>query len=477
MAGARGGLVTAGSQGIKMLLQLFSLALLSRLLVPSDFGLVAVVTVIIGLGELFRDFGLTTASIQAKHLSQGDKSALFWINTLIGVALAAIALSTAPLLGHLFDDPRLADIMVVLSVTFILNGLQSQFRVELVRNLQFGAIAVTELVPMVIGVGTAISMALVGAGYWALVGQQLAATLMMLVMRIGLSHWKPTKPSRIGAVTRFFRYGWNLAIAQFLSYGASNADTIVIGTRFTTTDVGLYNRAYQVLMVPINQLLSPLTNVALPILSRLASDELRFRKYLTAVFATLNYVAMAVFAVLILSANEIIRLFLGEGWDVTAEITKILAVAGLFQTMAYVAYWHFLARDLTGSLFRYNLATKPITVFSIIVGSNYGLQGAAYGYAVGLIAAWPIVILWLRSDPFFASKQISLCSSRIVVMFLVIVGFGTFAIHLLNVAGSLRIAASLGVIAIGTLVFAAIPWWRKDLRAVMLVLQQLRGNR
>ena len=258
---ARGATVTLTAQGGRIVLQLLSIIVLSRLLSPHDYGLLTIVLVMIGIGEIFRDFGLTSASVQAPELSRGQRDNLFWINTGIGVALASLMYLAAWPLQAISGQPELLGIAQTLALMFVFNGLATQYRAQLMRSLRFVALAVSDIAAASLALIVAIAAAGLGLGYWALVLQQLTSGFVLLACLVLHGRWLPRWYSRTAPVRALVVFGWNLVATNLISYGASQIDTILVASRFGTTSVGVYNRAYQLVMTPLSQMRSPLTNV------------------------------------------------------------------------------------------------------------------------------------------------------------------------------------------------------------------------
>lgn len=392
---ARGGLITLAGQAIKLALLLLNLVILGRLLTPLDFGLVAMVTAVVGVAELIRDFGITTASIQAKSLSQRQKSNLFWTNSGLGLVLAAATALLSQPLADFYDDPRLSAITVAISGLFLLNGVQAQYQVELTRDLRFNALTVTDVVSNAIALCVAVMAAVLGAGYWSLILMQLTSACLLLLSRVISSKWFPQLPGRGGSIRTFLRYGGNLGIAQFVNYLSANGPSILIGYSFGPIALGSYSRASQIASLPVNQIFGPLTNVALTTLVRLTGNE-KFNRSIQTLQLLLGYVASVGFSVAIVFSTNIVSLILGDQWHDVSPLLQILAVGTTFQAATYVSYWVFLAKDRTSTLLRYNLVTKGIVLVLTVVGSMWGVQGTVWGYSAGLIVSWPISLLWMR---------------------------------------------------------------------------------
>lgn len=392
---ARGALFTLLAQGARILLQLLSVVVLARLLTPHDYGMLAIVLVLVGLGEIFRDFGLTSASIQAPTLSTGQRDNLFWLNAAIGAALTVVMLLAASLLGAVTGEPEIVGMAQWLSLLFLLNGLATQHRASLMREVRLRPLAVADVSAAAIALALAVGAALLGAGYWALVVQQLSNGLIALVGVVIAGRWIPGRYSRAHSVRTMVTFGWNLVAANLVQYAAKQIDTVVVATRFGTAPLGLYNRAYQLVMTPLGQVRSPLQSVALPLLSRLQQDQPRFDTYVAAAQLALGYLIGIPIAVLAGLAEPVVAIMLGDAWAESAPLLRMFAIAGLLTTLSYVGYWVYVARGLGAQLVRYTLVTAGIKIACIAVGSCFGLMGVAIGFAVHPAIAWPISLAWL----------------------------------------------------------------------------------
>jgi len=393
--GARGAAVTVSGQFVKLLIQMIALVALSRLLTPGDFGLIAMVMVFVGLGELIRDFGLPTAALQAKTLSDAQASNFFWANAALGALSSVLLLAATPIVVAIYDEPRLAGVMPALAIAPLLNGLQAQLQVRLARKLRFTAISATEVLAQSVGLGAAIWAAAAGAGYWALVVQSLAIAAVLLLSRAALAQWVPGVPRRgVGSRVQLAS-GGNLGMAMLLSYAATNADSLVMGARFGAEVTGYYSRAFQLLSVPINGLLSPLTQVVVPIVNEMRKSGSRAVDTLLRVQNVLGTLAVWVFAVAAASASDWIPLVLGAQWAGSISYFQILAIGGSVQVFSFVSYWAFIVEEQSRELLRYNLLTKPLAIALIVAGSFAGPAGVAWAYTLGLIVSWPINLVWL----------------------------------------------------------------------------------
>lgn len=395
---ARGGAYVVVGQVVKVLLQAASLVILSRVLTPSEFGIIAFITAVVGFGELFRDFGLTPASIQSPTLSQGQASNLFWVNTSIGVVLGALLAVSGPLLATILGQSELIVIAPFVGLSFVFVGAQAQFQVALSRRMKFATLVITDVVAQLIATTTAVLLAIGGAGIWALVAQILVAQFSTFVLRAIASRWLPSLPRRGAGIRKFFNYGGYLFAAQLLTYLASNVDTYLIGARWGAVSLGLYNRAFTLMTLPVRQALVPLTNVMLPVLSRTADDDQRFYRFLLRLQFGLGAAVIWAYLTAVALAPDIIEVVLGAQWLEASSIFRLLAVGGAFQILSHLNYWVFLSRGITRSLFRYNILTKTFTVALLVAASFVSVDAVAAAYAMALAVSWPINVYWLRNS-------------------------------------------------------------------------------
>jgi O-antigen/teichoic acid export membrane protein len=442
-------------QGARMVLLLVSLVVLARLLAPEDYGLLAMVTSLTGIGELLRDFGLSMASLQSKTLSAGERSNLFWLNTAIGAGLTVATFLASWPIAHLYGDDRLVAITQVLSVTFLVNGVATQFKAQINRDLRFVALGVTEVVPQAVGLVAAIAVAVVVHSYWALAVQALVVAVLGALLCGVLAHWRPGRYRRAVPVARFVRFAGALVGTQSLSYVSKNVDSVLLGILVGPAQLGAYNRAYQIVVLPLNQLAAPLSRVAIPVLSQLQDTFQGLKRYLTtAQFATVT-IGSICYGAVVGFGRPLVRVTLGTGWLEVVPILQILAVSGVFRALGQVSYWLFVSLGETGKQLRLYLVGQPVIIAAIAVGAVWGEIGVAVGCSAGYAAFWVLSIWWTRRVTSFPIVQLALSGLALVALFAVpVAGLGTVAVH---VTDDDRTALGAGGIAVATWV-AAVLW-------------------
>jgi len=466
----RGAAVILTGQGLKIVIQVLSVVVLSRVLSPRDYGLIAMVTAVIGVADIFRDLGLSTAAVQARSLSGPQRANLFWINTAIGAVLAAIAFAVAPVLAAVYDEPDLVPIGRVLALTFLLNGVATQYRADLNRRLRFTRIAVADVAAALSGFVAAVLLAVAGAGFWSLVGQQLVQYGVMLLLVVVGGGWRPHRPSRSAPMGGLLRFGWHMVGTQLIGYAANNVDSVIIGTRFGAASLGLYNRAFQLLMTPLTQVRGPSTQVALPLLSAVQDDGARFSHYVRQGQLALGYTLIPGLGVMIGAAGPLVSVLLGPEWGDVAPLLSLLALAGALQTLGFVNYWVYLARGLTRPLLQYSLIQAGIKISCIAIGSHWGVVGVAAGYALGPALSWPLSFWWLSRVTELPTRALVGSAGRIVAVLAVVVAASWTGGEVTGGTGWWSVAVAVtGGIAVGLAVCSLVPALRRDVGTVARV--------
>lgn len=384
-----------GGQAAKIAIQFGGIILLARLLTPYDYGLLAMVVSIVGIGEILRDFGLSSAAVQAKSVSQAQRSNLFWINSGIGLGLGLVIFFSATGIAAFYREPALVLIAQVLSFTFLVNGMTTQYRAQLVRDLKFAKIATADVSAQALGLGVGVACALVWKNYWALVAQQVVQSMTGLVVMMIATRWLPGRPRRHVEMGGFLSFGWTLMATQMLAYASQNLGQVIIGNRIGAQALGLYNRAFQLLMMPLYQINAPATTVALPVLSRLQDEPARFDAFLLRGQTVLLHVIISIFVFGCAQARPLIELVLGAHWVSAVEIFQVLTIGGLFQAAGYAAYWVFLSKGLGKAQLTNSVVGRVLMIAAIVVGSHWGAIGVAAGYSLGLALIWPFSLFWI----------------------------------------------------------------------------------
>jgi O-antigen/teichoic acid export membrane protein len=393
----RGGAATVLAQSVRFGLQMGSTMVLGRLLTPGDFGLVAMVTSVTGVMAVLRDAGLGAATVQKPAITHEEVSTLFWLNVGLGAALALVALALGPVLGWLYAEPRLVAVTTVLAGLFFINALAMQHHALLRRQMRFRALSVIETVSMAAGIAVAIAMALRGYRYWSLVGMSATSTLVSVGAAWWVQRWRPGQPSQFRAVAAMLKFGGFLTFNHFLNYLFRNVDNILIGWRWGAGPLGMYAKAYALLMLPIQQINTPINSVAIAALSRVQDDPGKLRRYFLGGFGIVSSVILPVVVGTFVFADEIIALVLGSQWADSVDLFRYLAPAALVGALSHPLGWLMWATGRADRLFAIGLFWCGLCLLGFVLGLPYGPAGVALGFSIATcVAAWPHAAYLIR---------------------------------------------------------------------------------
>ncbi|HEV7301961.1 MAG TPA: lipopolysaccharide biosynthesis protein [Tepidisphaeraceae bacterium] len=379
----RGGAMTVLTQVMRFGVNMGTTVVLARMLSPDDFGLVGMLFAILLFVEMFRDMGLSSATIQQPTITHAQVSTLFWFNILFSVAIASVMVAASPLISAFYGKPELTGIGYGLSLMFLASGFGAQHGALLTRQMRYKVQAIVTVIAMLTSSVASIAAAYYGYGYWALV---VGYVLQAVVMTIGLwiaSGWIPGLPSRSCNVRPMLKYGVNFAAFGFVNQFARSTDSILIGKYAGATEVGLYTKAYQLVLMPILQINTPLTRVAMPALSRLQDEPERYRAFYVKAVGLATFFGMPVVAFLFVAADAAIELMLGSQWGGAVPLFRILGPAAFFGTFNIATGWVYASLGHTDRQFRWGLITSTVTVIAFVIGLKIaGTEGVAAAFSI-----------------------------------------------------------------------------------------------
>ncbi|NOY40509.1 MAG: lipopolysaccharide biosynthesis protein [Planctomycetes bacterium] len=394
------------AQGARLLLNLVSIMALARLLAPEDFGLVAMVVAVSGFVTLFKDMGLSMATVQRAEITHAQVSTLFWVNVAMGLVLGVLLVCLATPIAWFYTEPRLTRITMVLALGIPVSGLSIQHQALLRRQMRFVALAIVDTVSMLAGIVVAITLAMFGAAYWpeakywALVAMPLTTAVVGAIGVWVACGWRPSGPRRGSGVRPLLSFGGYLTGVNLLSYATLNIDKILIGRVLGAFPLGLYTQAYRLLMLPLQQINVPLTAIAIPVLSRLVDSPDRFRNYYRQGIFLLTAVSMPIVVFSFVAADELVLLVLTPKWADSTVIFRALAPAGFIWTLHVADYWVYLSVGRTDRQFRAWVVGTLLTAIAYVIGVQWGAVGVALALSlVQTVTRFPMLAYCFRGTP------------------------------------------------------------------------------
>lgn len=408
----RGGLAKIGSQAATLALRLGSLVVLARLLDPKDFGLVTMVTAVTGVFRIFKDAGLSTATIQRDTISHEQMSTLFWINMLLGVVLAFLLITIAPVIVAFYHEPRLFWVTVALAADFIFTGATAQHSALLQRQMRFDTIALIDIITLLAGIIVAIAMAVDGWGYWALVGQAVITPVAYAICTWAVVRWIPGAPSRKVGIRSMVRFGGMVTLNSLVVYIAYNLEKILLGRFWGADALGTYGRAYQLINIPTDNLNSSISGVAFSALSRIQDDPNRQKRYFLKGYSFLLALTLPITIACAIFADDMIFVVLGPKWKDAGPIFRLLSPTIVIFALINPFAWLLFSIGLVGRSLKIAFVIAPLVIVAYIIGLPYGPRGVALAYSTAM-ALWVIPhIAWCIHGTGISGRDILKTVSR-----------------------------------------------------------------
>jgi PST family polysaccharide transporter len=361
-------------------LQIGSVVILARLLTPSDFGIVTMVTT---FSLLLRSFGLngfTELIMQREELTESLASNLFWINVGIGLILTLLFASSGPLLALFYHNSAVVQVTRGMSLTIGIGCLGYIHTGLLQRAMQFRATAIITFASVVLQVIVSIVLATAGWHYWALVWGSVVQTAVMTAGVWLVCRWIPSWPSRASGTGSGLTFAANVYSHFAFSYVTHNTDNLLVGWRFGAPALGFYKRAYDLFVLPETALLSPLSAVVVSTLSRVNQDREQFQRYFLRTISVLALVGMGIGADFALVGKDIIRFLFGPGWEEAGRIFALFG-PGIGVMLLYNTHgWIHLAIGRPERWFRWGLMEFVCTVTLFLLVLPWGPSGVAFAW-------------------------------------------------------------------------------------------------
>ncbi len=440
------GLIWSGiSQGGKQVSQFVITAILARLLVPSDFGMVSMATVFTGFVAIFSEMGVSSALIQKQDAEEKHYSSAFWMNVLVGFILTLGFILIAPLIALFYHKPELKPILMVLSLNFFLSSFTIIQQAILTKDMDFKSLMIRDILAVVIAGAVGIVCAYFGYGVWSLVFQLLVFTVTNNVLLWGCSKWRPKLIFNKAAIMDLFHFSSHMTGFQIVNYFARNLDSLLIGRFLGSQSLGYYALAYKLMMFPLQNFTWVVTKVMFPAFSKIQSEFEKVRKNYLKMLKIVALVSFPIMAYIFIIAPDLVHLVYGARWEPAIPLVQIFCFCGMVQSIGSLGGVIYLAKG------RSDVQLKMIIVSTLLLGVvlftavNYGIKAVAIAYTV-------YYAIWTNVSLVVVAKLISLDLFRIykAIFTPIILSLALFVL-LLTVSSHIAFQPLLRIIVLGVL--------------------------
>lgn len=441
-----GTIVTGTATALKAFLQVLAIVVLARLLTPEDFGVMAMVFPVIALATIFQQAGLSVAVLQRESISDQERSTIFWINVLAGTLLGALLVAISPLLAEFYGEPRVQMLTAASGAIMILGALTSQHMITFARELSFGRLAVIDVLSLTIGTSLAIATAYLSGSYWAVFLLTFGTSASTCLLAWTLSKWRPGRTAPLRQVRDMVVFGAHITAANLATYLGQNVDKILIGRVLGATPLGLYERAYKVVLLPILFVHMPMFRVLVPMLSQNRQDAERYRRLFILAFQLSLLLTWPGTLILILASSEIIMIVMGEQWSAAAPIFSWLAVATLGQLATGPLTMLFVSQGRSREALVSSVASSFLLALAFAIGLRWGATGVAASFAAAELVRTPIMLWYAtRSGP-VSLRDLALALAPFLLLAALVILIGTFWTSAVEGSGNPQILISFGVV-------------------------------
>ncbi len=364
-------------------LQLAQIYVLTHFLSSKDFGLIALVMLVVGFSNAFLDMGISNAIIHKQEITKQQLSSLYWVNVLAGLSLYIVSCIIAPLLAALFKEPKLIELIILISTTLLIQSFGQQFMVLWQKNMEFYAISIIAIVRQILTFVVAVCLAYKDYGVYALVFGTIAGVLVQSLsfVFLGMKEYKPLFYLKMSEIKEFISFGSFQMAEKTMNYFSSEIDTIIIGKVLGLESLGVYNVIKQIITKPILVSNSIFSKVIFPMFSKIQNDSDRIRDIYMMMLKILTSLLFPVLAIFYFYGYEMVIFFLGDEWSNSESLVKLFSIYMLFIVYGNPIGTILLAKGKANWAFYSNIFFFFLNSISMICFIHfYGLNGAVIGF-------------------------------------------------------------------------------------------------
>ena len=373
-----------GQQGIQFVISI----ILARVLLPEQFGLIAMLTIFMAVALSFVSSGFGSALIQKKDANHLDECSIFFFNILVSFLVAGILFLSAPWIAAFYQVPLLTPLARVLSLNLIINAFGIVQVALLTKRIDFKAQMKIGTIATVLSGSIGVTMAYQGYGVWSLVAQSIGSNLFRTTLLWFFLPWRPTWIFSSVALRSMFSFGSKLLFSGLLDTIYNNLYLVVIGKMFSAADLGYYTRAEQSVRFPVNNLSSTVGRVTFPVFSSMQDDKARLKRGTRKALSTLAMVNFPLMIGLAVVARPLVLVLLTEKWLPCVPYLQLLCMAGLLYPLQAINLNVLIAQGRSDLFFRLEIYKKVMITAAIFLTWRWGISALIYGQIATSVIAY-----------------------------------------------------------------------------------------
>lgn len=358
-----------GTQGIQFVVSI----ILARILSPDEFGTIGLITIFITIANTFVQSGFATSLIQKKDVEENDYSSVMWVSLAFALIMYAILYLTAPLIAGYYSLPVLVSLIRITGIILFPGALVSIQTSYVSRNMQFRKLFTGSLISVIVSGAIAVIMAVNGAGVWAMSIQQIIYYFTMMLVMLILISWKPRFVLSLERVGSFLGFGWKILVAGLIDTVWTNVYGLVIGKKFSTAELGGYNRGDQFPKIIATNLGAAVQAVMLPVYSKSQDDKNDLRLLLSSTIRYSSFILLPMMAGLIAIAKPLVSVLLTDKWLFCVPYLQILAIGYALYPIHIANLQAINAQGRSDLFLKLEIIKKVSGIIFLIIGLQFGI--------------------------------------------------------------------------------------------------------
>lgn len=379
-------------QGVSFVLSI----IIARLVLPSEYGLIAMLGIFLAIAQSFIDSGFTQALIHKQNRTDVDFSTVFYFNLAVSVGVYTLLFFAAPFIAKFYNEPQLEILSKWIGLSLIISGLTIVQRAKLTINLDFKTQAKASLTSVVIGGAIGVYLAYNGYGVWALVVQSLVRAAVETILLWIIAHWRPPLVFSIDSFKTLFSFGSKLLAGGLLHTIYTNLYSLVIGRYYNAADVGYYNRSCSLVQFPSINITTVVARAIYPLQCQVQDDDKRLSDTFIQYLRMSCYVIFPLMIGLAVLAKPLVLLILTDKWLPAAELVSILSIAYMLQPIMYLNWQLLTVKGRTDLTFKSEIVKKVVAISTLLTTMSFGLQALCLGVILYSLLDVVIIISYVR---------------------------------------------------------------------------------
>lgn len=374
--------------------------ILARILGPSNYGIIGIVSIFIFVFQGIVDSGFSAALIRKESVSEDDYSTAFFFNLVVSIFLYLVLIFSSSSISHFFNTEVLSSLLKVMGIVLIINAICITQVTKLSRNIDFKTQAIISIISSIMSGGIGVIMAFSGCGVWSIVAQQIVQNLSKCILLCSHSKWMPSFRFSMKSFNYLFDFGWKILVSNIITNIWVQGNKIIIGKMYDNTTLGFYTKAKDLPHQVISNVGSIISNVSYPVLSTLHNDTVSlksaYRRVLKITFFISAIICLGISAI----SNHLIFVLFGENWMNASSYLQIISIAYIFTPVITITLSVLKIYNRTDLFLLLEIISKSIAVIPFVLGIKYGLWWLIWGSVC-------LSLIQFLLDSYFSGKQIN----------------------------------------------------------------------